>query len=197
MTHHGALKFCEWLSAQTGHFYRLPTEAEWEYAARAGTTTAWCCGDDPSQLADYGWFHSNSAVSNLQTTHPVGQKKPNPWGLYDIYGNVTEWTLDQYEPNQYARLTKQGEAMSPFNKPVKLYPRSVRGGSYDDSAERCRSAARRGSRKEWRVDPNLPPSWWYLDTAQFVGFRIVRPLKVPTAEEMHTTWNLGAVGEGE
>lgn len=86
MTQHAANKFCQWLSAQTGHFYRLPTEAEWEYAARAGTTTAWSCGDDASQLVHYAWYWENSDGA-LQ---PLGRKKPNPWGLYDIHGNEVD-----------------------------------------------------------------------------------------------------------
>ncbi|MBL9133060.1 MAG: SUMF1/EgtB/PvdO family nonheme iron enzyme, partial [Verrucomicrobiaceae bacterium] len=93
MTHHAANKYCQWLSAQTGHFYRLPTEAEWEYAARAGTKTAYFFGDDAKDLKDYAWFFENAP--NFQYAK-IGLKKPNPWGLHDIYGNVCEWTLDQY-----------------------------------------------------------------------------------------------------
>ncbi len=196
MTEHSALKFCQWLSSQTGHFYRLPTEAEWEYAARAGTTTTWFWGDDEKLLGDYAWHFENSAVDKDSTTHPVGQKKPNPWGLYDIYGNVTEWTLDQYAPDWYAKLTAQQDHANPFNKPVLRYPRSVRGGSYDDDPKDCRSASRRESSKHWKQqDPQLPKSLWYHTNAYFLGFRIVRPLKVPSAEEMHAIWNLGIVGE--
>ena len=191
MTEHAANKFCQWLSAQTGHFYRLPTEAEWEYAARAGTTTAWSCGDDASKIGDYAWYFENSDGKTQQ----VAQKKPNPWGLYDIHGNAAEWTLDQYDPAYYgamAALVQTGAAPLPWNKPVTLYPRSVRGGSWDDYLKDLRSAARRGSKDTWKVmDPQLPKSIWYHTSAQFLGMRLVRPLRVPSVEEMHDAWNLG------
>jgi formylglycine-generating enzyme required for sulfatase activity/cytochrome c553 len=191
MTEHAANKFCQWLSAQTGHFYRLPTEAEWEYAARAGTTTTWSFGDDPAKIGDYAWFFENSDGK----TQPVGKKKPNPWGLFDMHGNVTEWTLDQYDPAYYGALAAQvqaGTTPPPWNKPVTLYPRSVRGGSWDDDVKDLRSAARRSSKESWKVmDPQLPKSLWYHTSAQFLGMRLVRPLRVPSVEEMHDAWNLG------
>lgn len=191
MTQHGANKYCQWLSAKTGHFYRLPTEAEWEYACRAGTTTAYSFGNDASQLGDYAWFTDNSD-SKYQK---VGTKKPNPWGLYDMHGNVTEWTLDQYDPEFYKQFANT-VAQNPWNKATKPYPHSARGGSWDDSPAKLRSAARRASNKDWKMqDPQLPKSIWYLTDAQFLGFRIVRPLKVPSPEEMKNYWNNGVEHE--
>jgi formylglycine-generating enzyme required for sulfatase activity len=188
MTQHAANKYCQWLSAKTGQFYRLPTEAEWEYAARAGTTTAYFFGNDASKLGEYGWYEQNSDFKYQK----VGKKKPNPWGLYDVCGNVVEWVLDQYSPDFYKVCAGNGELTDPWNKATKPYPHSVKGGSWDDTAEMCRSAARRGSERAWKMqDPQLPKSIWYFSDAQWVGFRIVRPLKVPSAEEMQKYWTSG------
>ena len=187
MTHHAANKYCHWLSAKTGHFYRLPTEAEWEYACRAGTTTTYFFGDDASKLSEYAWFEANSDFKYQK----VGKKKPNPWGLFDMYGNVTEWCLDQYDAGFYADCVAKGNA-APWNRATQPYPHSVKGGSWDDAAPACRSAARRGSDRAWKMqDPQLPKSYWYLSDAQFVGFRIIRPLKVPSQEEMVKYWISG------
>lgn len=192
MTQHAANKYCQWLSAQTGHFYRLPTEAEWEYAARAGTTTAFFFGDDPAQLGEYAWYFENAA--NFQYSQ-VGKKKPNPWGLYDIYGNVCEWTLDQYLPDGYQQLATLGGGNKwvPSKTP---YPHVARGGHYDDDPEMLRSAARRASEPGWKQqDPQLPKSIWYLTDATWLGFRIVRPLEIPSVEEMFAAWNNGVARE--
>ena len=188
MTQHAANKYCQWLSAKTGQFYRLPTEAEWEYACRAGTTTKYFFGDDASKLGEYGWFEQNSDFKYQK----VGKKKPNPWGLYDMCGNVVEWVLDQYDPDYYKQCAGNGGVAEPWDKATKPYPHSVRGGSWDDEAGMCRSAARRGSDRSWKMqDPQLPKSIWYFSDAQFVGFRVVRPLKVPSAEMMQKYWSSG------
>jgi len=188
MTQHAANKYCQWLSAKTGQFYRLPTEAEWEYAARAGTTTPYFFGTDASKLGEYAWYEQNSDFKYQK----VGKKKPNPWGLYDIYGNVVEWVLDQYDPDYYKQCSGSDEIVDPWNKATKPYPHSVRGGSWDDEASMCRSAARRGSDRSWKMqDPQLPKSIWYFSDAQWVGFRIVRPLKVPPVEQMQKYWTSG------
>jgi formylglycine-generating enzyme required for sulfatase activity len=183
MTQLAAVKFCEWLSAMTGHFYRLPTEAEWEYACRAGTDSAFSFGDDPNLLTDYAWFGENSQDKYQK----VGTKKANPWGLYDMHGNVAEWTLDQYVPTIYSK--REQIETNPLVQGEKVYPKVVRGGSWMDNTNRLRSAARRPSSKKWkRRDPQIPKSkWWHTD-APVVGFRVVRPLKTPSVEEQKKYW---------
>jgi formylglycine-generating enzyme required for sulfatase activity/mono/diheme cytochrome c family protein len=191
MTQHAANTYCKWLSAKTGHFYRLPTEAEWEYACRAGTTTAYSFGNDVSKLGDYAWYAGNSDGKYQK----VGQKKPNPWGLYDMHGNVVEWTLDQYIPDEYSKFPADG-VTDPWVKATKPYPHSARGGSWQDDPEMLRSAARRGSERAWKMqDPQLPKSIWYHTDAQFLGFRIIRPLKVPSPEEISKYWTSGVEKE--
>ena len=183
MTQLAALKFCEWLSAMTGHFYRLPTEAEWEYACRAGTETSYSFGNDPSLLSEFAWYAENSNDKYQK----VGTKKPNSWELYDMHGNVAEWTLDQYVPTAYNRR-KEGES-NPLVRGEKVYPKAVRGGSWMDNPNRLRSAARRPSSKKWKKrDPQIPKSkWWHTD-ASFVGFRVVRPLETPSEKEQKVYW---------
>ncbi len=123
--------FCEALGTKDGKTYRLPTEAEWEYACRAGTTTAFSCGADVSALGDYAWYNGNSGGQS----HPVGGKKPNPWGLYDMRGNVWEWCQDGYGPYT------TGDVKDPLIE-TNTDARVFRGGSWLDWAERCRSASR-------------------------------------------------------
>lgn len=183
MTQHAARTYCRWLSAKTGRYYRLPTEAEWEYACRAGSQTAYFFGDDPAKLENYAWFDANSE----ETYHKVGQKKPNPWGLYDIHGNVSEWVLDQFDPAAYA--ARKDGVSNPLSIPEKLYPRVVRGGGWNNDPALLRSAARIASSEDWKEqDPQVPQSIWYHTDAHSVGFRIVRPLVEPTDAEKAAKW---------
>jgi formylglycine-generating enzyme required for sulfatase activity len=169
------MEYCRWLSARTGKPYRLPTEAEWEYACRAGTKAAYSFGDDPAKLDEHAWFTDNADSK----PHPVGQKKPNPWGLFDMHGNVAEWCIDHYVKDQYQKVAAEKQlVINPAVLPSeRRFAHVVRGGSWDDEAPLLRSAARRASHREWlRQDPQRPQSIWWLTEAVFVGFRVVRPL---------------------
>jgi formylglycine-generating enzyme required for sulfatase activity len=186
MTQYAALKYAKWLSEKTGKFYRLPTEAEWEYACRAGSETAYSFGDDPSMLPEYAWFYENSN----DVYHQVGQKKPNAWGLYDMHGNVSEWTLDQYKADFYATLS-ENENPNPWVHPTRLHPRTVRGGAYDDDPEALRCADRLQSNLEWkRRDPQIPKSFWWNTDSPFLGFRLVRPARDMSPEEIREFWTI-------
>ncbi len=184
MTHYAAVMFTKWLTAKTGEFYRLPTEAEWEYACRAGSETAYHFGDDPSDIDRYVWYNGNSNRSYNQ----IGTKEPNAFGLHDISGNVAEWTMDQYHDDYFERL-EGNPAVNPWFRPEVLYPRSVRGGSWQDGPGDQRCAKRRGSQERWKqLDPQMPKSLWWHTSAPFVGFRIVRPKETPSREEMEVYW---------
>jgi formylglycine-generating enzyme required for sulfatase activity len=128
--------FINSLNQKEGHKrYRLPTEAEWEYAARAGSTSAYSFGDDPRQLKDYAWYRNNSELK----THPVGKKKPNSWGLYDMYGNVWEWVQDWFDDKYY----RESPSIDPIGMIGTLGPlRVYRGGSWGNDARYVRSAYR-------------------------------------------------------
>ncbi len=175
VSHHAAMTYCRWLSQKTGRTYRLPTEAEWEYACRAGASTAYFFGDDPAKLDEYAWYADNAG----EVTHPVGRLKPNPWGLCDMLGNVAEYCLDSYDAGAYARLPADRPALGPLRPPTAdRFPNVVRGGSWDDKADGLRCAARVASQRDWlKADPERPPSIWWLPSAEFVGFRVVRPVE--------------------
>lgn len=183
MTQWAVLQYARWLSEKTGRLYRLPTEAEWEYACRAGTSTAYPFGDDPGALDAHGWYASNSG----EVFHPVGAKAPNPWGLHDMLGNVAEWTLDQYDAGFYGTLGDG--ARSPWARPSHTHPRSVRGGAFDDEPRALRCADRLQSTLRWkRRDPQLPQSRWWNTDSPHVGFRLVRPARTFTIEEIGAYW---------
>ncbi len=136
--------------------YRLPTEAEWEYACRAGSETDYYYGDEAGGLGEYAWFADNS----LDTTHPVGEKKPNPWGLYDMHGNVAEWCNDLYGPRYY-RDSPQDNPRGPEDGEEYV----LRGGAWNSPADECRSAYRLGD------DPGFQDPCFRGD---HIGFRCVR-----------------------
>ncbi|MEZ5978588.1 MAG: SUMF1/EgtB/PvdO family nonheme iron enzyme [Planctomycetota bacterium] len=142
----GAESFCVWLSRKTGRTFRLPTELEWEWACRAGSDGRWSCGDDPAGLDAIAWYDPNSDFS----THVVGTKEPNAWGLHDMHGNVAEWCRDG--SGGYA----------------------VRGGSYLDDAEGIEAVARAVREAQWnQSDPQIPKSVWWLADASYPGMRVV------------------------
>lgn len=144
--------FLERLSARDGRTYRLPSEAQWEYACRAGSTGAYCFGDDVGELGNYAWYDENSGY----TTHPVGQKQANAWGLYDMHGNVCEWVQDWF--GDYP-----ADAVTDPSGPAAGAPRVLRGGGWGSSARSVRSAFR---------------SWFFpglLD--DYVGFRCLSAVK--------------------
>jgi formylglycine-generating enzyme required for sulfatase activity len=127
-------------SEETGGVYRLPTEAEWEYACRAGTTTRYFFSDDAGDLGEHGWYSENTGgYFGGGRTHPVGQKRPNAWGLYDVHGNVWEWCSDWFSEDYYAN-SPQEDPTGPESGSLRVY----RGGSWNVAARGCRSAHRNG-----------------------------------------------------
>jgi formylglycine-generating enzyme required for sulfatase activity len=134
-----AVAFCERLSKKEGKRYRLPTEAEWEWSCRAGTTTAYSFGDDESQLGQYAWFRGNAWEKNEKYAHRVGQKRANPFGLYDVHGNVWEWCVDWYDAGYYEQSPDEDP-----QGPSSGSSRVLRGGSWYNEPIRLRSSIRNG-----------------------------------------------------
>jgi hypothetical protein len=150
---HDAMEYCKWLSEVTGDTYRLPTEAEWEFSARAGTTTRWSFGDSEKKLKRYAWYTKNSDSQ----TYPVGEKWSNGWGLYDMHGNVWEWCMDDWQ-DDYSSHTNSSEPFISENKERKI----LRGGSWYSLGVNTRSAYR----------GRYVPTYSGSD----VGFRLLRTL---------------------
>ena len=187
MTHHAAVVYTQWLSQVTGKKYRLPTEAEWEYAARGGTTGAYFFGGEPGDytkrrlwnrlfgtdregIDPYVVYAGNSGGK----TQPPSVVKPNPFGLLNMLGNVREFCLDWYAPDAYARYP-EGEPVVDPRGPSEGTEHVIRGGSFRSDPADMRSAARDHTRREaWLLtDPQIPKSiWWYSDSVD-VGFRVV------------------------
>lgn len=190
MTHHAAEQYTRWLSAVTGRRYRLPTEAEWEYAARGGTDGPYFFDADPRSLAarrpwdrllgrDTGVldrYAIHAGNSRGRTATPAGVE-PNPFGLVNMVGNVREFTADWYQPDAYRDRGDAGEVVDPRG-PATGTERVVRGGSFRSGPAELRSAARDRTRSDacFLTDPQVPKSrWWYSDCAD-IGFRVVREL---------------------
>ncbi len=193
MTQYAAKQYTKWLSKLTGDQYRLPTEAEWEYACRAGSTTAYGFGADASQLDEYAWYAGNSDAA----PHRIGTKKPNAFGLYDMHGNVMEWTIEGYAEDGYSAFANKTQPLSfleVVHWPDSAENRVARGGSFQDEAELVRSAAKLTSAdEEWKSeDPNVPLSpWWYTnDPARGVGFRVFRSFQPIDAEMIKKFWEI-------
>jgi formylglycine-generating enzyme required for sulfatase activity len=147
------MAFAEWLSRKEGTRYRLPTEAEWEYACRAGSTTRYGYDESASSLDDYAWY-SRMHQDNWIGTHPVGKKRPNPWGLYDMHGNVWEWCADWFEAEYCARSPSEDPA-----GPARGSSRVIRGGGCSVRDFLCGASCRAN-----RSGPGQPD----------VGFRLAR-----------------------
>jgi len=146
-----AVAYAQWKSEREGKKYRLPTEAEWEYACRAGAESKYCFGDDEAQLGEYAWYANNAE----KVTHNVGTKKPNTWGLYDMHGNVWEWCLDRYADN-YTDTPCDGSAYAVASEKGRV----LRGGSYNAEVEKCTCTSRINLGSGGRN--------------YFIGFRLVR-----------------------
>ena len=183
ITQYAASQFCKWLTAKTGHYYRLPTEAEWEYACRAYSIHTFSFGPARKSIDSYAWYKGNSDGK----LHKGGMKEPNALGLYDMHGNVAEWVIDRYDRNGYPHHADM--VTDPFQLGKELYPRVVRGGSYKDKPARLRSAARGYSKRSWKKrDPQSPKSLWWHTDAIHIGFRIVRPRTLPNQSELTKYW---------
>ncbi|MAT55436.1 MAG: sulfatase-modifying factor [Saprospirales bacterium] len=176
MTQQAALRYCEWLYRKTGVFFRLPTEAEWEYACKLGRTDSLAEG----RLQDHAWYSDNSG----NKYHQTGARQPNLLGLYDLLGNVAEWTLDDYR-DDYTKALAGAPADNPWLVPTRKHSRTVKGGSYLSAAQDCTCSARQRSNPRWQArDPQIPKSRWWNTDSPFVGFRLVSQVVQPSEQEV-------------
>jgi formylglycine-generating enzyme required for sulfatase activity len=168
MTWHNATRFCQWLSEKTGKSYRLPTEAEWEYACRAGTPHVYGVTGDEGELTDYAWFEENAD----DEIHAVGEKKSNAWGFYDMLGNVNEWVFDFYSERAYTKTATNSPVTNPQGpKAGKVHV--ARGGAFEATAAELRCAFRNFEEDWWRFgDPQIPKSKWWLPELDIIGVRV-------------------------
>jgi formylglycine-generating enzyme required for sulfatase activity len=170
MTWHNAVVFCRWLSEKTGKEYRLPTEAEWEYACRAGTSNLFGTVNEEEKLVDTTWYDENSDG----LTQAVATKEPNAWGLHDMSGNVREWVYDFYSPEAYSRSVSEDTVVNPTG-PESGKVHVARGGDYSSFPEELRCSARAFEDPDWRaLDPQMPKSEWWLPFMDIIGFRVAR-----------------------
>ena len=192
MTQYSARQYTKWLSRVTGQQYRLPTEAEWEYACRAGTQTAYSWGDSADEIDEYAWYIDN-AFDGLQ---PGAQKKPNAFGLFDMHGGVAEWTVDRYTEDGYVAFEGKADLTTDdvVKWPESAYPSVARGGGWEHEPEQLRSAVRLASDDvAWKEeDPNFPRSpWWFTsDPSRGVGFRLFRSHTSLDEKEIAKYWEV-------
>jgi formylglycine-generating enzyme required for sulfatase activity len=185
MTQWAGLHYAKWLTEKTGVFFRLPSEAEWEVACRAGADPSDMSPLTGRLLGAVGWYDQNSDF----ILQDIGQKRPNAWGIYDMLGNAAEWTLDEYAADYHARIAEA--PANPWIEPTRLHPRTVRGGDYGEAEASLRCGARLESTTDWkRRDPQIPKSFWWNTDSPFVGFRIMAPESAPTEEEQALFWTL-------
>ena len=174
-----AREFCQKLSLRDGATYRLPTEAEWEYACRAGSSTLYSFGDDQQQLGRYGWFRQNADDAGKAFAHSVGIKLPNDWGLCDMHGNVWEWCQDRFDEKYYRQFATRVavDPQGPFSRSSR---RVYRGGCWFGSPQGCRASNRAGDSPGLRFN--------------YLGFRVVREVPNTTPDFVRRNTEPGSTG---
>lgn len=191
MTRYAAMQYTKWLSRIAGRQYRLPTEAEWEYACRAGTKTAYSWGADADSIDDHAWYFDNCDEGPTAGS----LKKANGFGLHDMHGRAAEWVVDRYTEDGYSELPQDRtlSVLEAVQWPDSAYPGVVRGGSWEMDPPQLRSAARFPSDdEEWKgEDPNFPRSpWWFTtDPSRGVGFRLFRSYKALDNDQITKFWD--------